>query len=189
MRNIVKSFKSEIGELKVFVDINAESPRKWGSLSKIMCFHRRYNIGDEHNYSSSNYGGWEEFRKQLEKDYDIAIILPLYMYDHSGITISTTPFSCPWDSGQIGWAFVTKEDIREEYNIKRVTQRFAEKAEKILLSEIQVYDDYLRGDVYGYILENSEGEQVDSCWGFYGYSYLKDIVANIPKEYQSLLSA
>jgi hypothetical protein len=30
------------------------------------------------------------------------IIKGLFLYDHSGITISTGRFSCPWDSGQVG---------------------------------------------------------------------------------------
>ena len=30
------------------------------------------------------------------------VFLPLYLFDHSGITMNTSGFSCPWDSGQVG---------------------------------------------------------------------------------------
>ena len=45
---------------------------------------------------------------------DKYIILPLYLYDHSGITMSTGPFSCPWDSGQVGWIYAPKQKFIDE---------------------------------------------------------------------------
>ena len=43
------------------------------------------------------------------------VLLPLYLYDHSGITMNTGGFSCPWDSGQVGWIFADGNAIRREY--------------------------------------------------------------------------
>jgi len=68
-------------------------------------------------------------------------ILPVYMYDHSGITINTKPFSCMWDSGQVGFIYATKE------HCNRLGVNFTE-AEKILEGEIQLLDQYLTGDVW-----------------------------------------
>ena len=99
------------------------------------------------------------------------VILPLYLYDHSGITMSTGAFDCPWDSGQVGWIICDKETIEREFNGDR------DLAEKCLLAEVATYDQYLIGDVYGFIVEkreecakcgHSDWEHVDSCWGFYG---------------------
>jgi len=45
---------------------------------------------------------------------DKYIILPLFLYDHSGITMSTGPFSCPWDSGQVGWIYASKQKFIDE---------------------------------------------------------------------------
>lgn len=185
--NIVKEVKSEKGSLKIYLDNCPEDPRNWDNMSKMVCFHRKYNLGDDHNYKVGDYSGWHELAEAIEKDYDIAAMVPLYMYDHSGITISTTPFSCPWDSGQIGWAFITKDVIRKEFGMKRVSAKAKERALEVLLAEIQVYDEYLRGDVYGYTLEDENGDLVDSCWGFYGDTGLKEIIENIPKEYSDLL--
>jgi hypothetical protein len=42
------------------------------------------------------------------------VILPLYLYDHGGITMSIGPFSCPWDSGQVGWIYAPKQKFIEE---------------------------------------------------------------------------
>jgi hypothetical protein len=43
--------------------------------------------------------------------------LPLWLYDHSGITMScgaANPFYCPWDSGQVGWIIAEKKKIMAE---------------------------------------------------------------------------
>jgi hypothetical protein len=154
--------------LEVTQDEYAESPRHDDNLSTMICFHGRYNLGDKHNYKHQDYSGWAEMEKAIIKNENVAIILPLYLYDHSGITISTSPFSCGWDSGQIGFIFVSKEKLRKEYSVKRITKKEIERATKILLAELETYDNYLRGEVYGYTLLNENGEVEDSCWGFIG---------------------
>lgn len=93
------------------------------------------------------------------------MILPLYLYDHSGITMNTTGFSCPWDSGQVGWIYATGEDVVKEYG--SITPETLEKAKDLLQGEVEYYDHYIRGDCYGLQLFKGE-EEIDSCWGFIG---------------------
>lgn len=154
--------------LEVIQDINPESPRKWDNLGKMICFHGRYTLGDKHDYDNRDYSGWAEQKEAISKNENAAIILPLYLYDHSGLTINTTGFSCRWDSGQIGWIVISKEKIREEYSVKRISKKLLESVEEYLVGEVKVYDQYLSGDVYGFKEFDSEGNEVDSCWGFYG---------------------
>ena len=45
----------------------------------------------------------------IKKDPDKYLILPVYMYEHSGQTISLKPFCDPWDSGVCGYIYGTKE--------------------------------------------------------------------------------
>lgn len=103
-----------------------------------------------------------EFQTERVLRDDIAICLPLYLYDHSGITISHGAFSCKWDSGQVGWHYIAKAKLEDEFDGDEA------KAMKRLECEIKTYDDYLQGNVWGYVIENEEGDDVDSCWGFYG---------------------
>jgi hypothetical protein len=65
------------------------------------------------------------------------------MYDHSGITISYKPFSCPWDSGQIGWIFVNKDQVRREFGVKRISKKVMDKVRSVLIAEIEDYNEYL----------------------------------------------
>ena len=164
--------------LQVIQDNNPDSPREWDNIGTMICFHGRYNLGDKHNYKHQDYSGWAEMEKAITKNESPAIILPLYLYDHGGITISTSPFGCQWDSGQIGFIFVSKEKLRKEYGVKRVTKKEIEKAEKCLIGEVKTYDDYLTGNVYGYKVIDSEGNEEDSCWGYYGEDSIKEEFKN-----------
>ena len=99
----------------------------------------------------------EEVIGLAEKDY---YILPLFLYDHSGITMSTGCFSCPWDSGQVGWIYISIEKAAQE------GWKTPEQAYKAMESEVEEYDHYLTGQCYGYVVEDADGEEIDSCWGF-----------------------
>lgn len=134
-----------------------------------------------HDYAHSKLS--ERIQEEFDRQY---ISLPLYIYDHSGISISTGSFSCPWDSGQLGLIYVSKDKIRQDYGIKHVTKAWADKIRGYLDQEVQVYDQYLTGDVWGFqVFEVPEGvnpeelseeeiedlEEVDSLWGLYGEEY------------------
>lgn len=157
-----------MNKLVVVQDSNVESPRAWDNLGTMVCFHNRYSLGDDHNYSADDYNGWEEMKQAIVKQENTAVILPLYMYDHSGISIKTTPFSCPWDSGQIGFIFVSKKKALEEFGGKRFSNKLVQKLEAILEGEVETYNQYVEGDVYGFRIEDEDGEHIDSCYGFYG---------------------
>lgn len=146
-------------------DYNGDfNPRQDDNLGVILYAHRTYVLGDE-TFDVDSYDSWEEVRKgELEKD---AVVLPVYAYEHSDFSISTTPFSCPFDSGQVGFVYVTKEKIRREYGVKRVTKKLIEKVENILKAEIEDYNCYLQGDVYVVSVDNEDG--LESCGGFLGY--------------------
>ena len=95
------------------------------------------------------------------------LILPLYLLDHSGLAMKTTSFHDPWDSGQVGWIYVSKEDALKEFGGNKITGSIRQKAEDLMRSEVAVYDSYLRGECYGFELYKN-GELSDSCWGFIG---------------------
>jgi len=81
--------------------------------------------------------------------------------------MNTTGFQCPWDSGQIGFIYVTTAKVREEYSAKRVSPQMRTKVADYLRQEVQTFSDYVSGAVYGYVVEK-DNEEVDSCWGFIG---------------------
>lgn len=114
----------------------------------------------------------EAMRKLWDVAHDVAIILPLWLYDHSGLSIAAgngNPFHCPWDSGQVGYVYVTKENARSEYGWERISKKRREFLVKIILGEVRTYRQYLTGQVYGFVAKDENGKVIDSCMGFYGY--------------------
>jgi len=158
--------------LKIEIDNYPLNPRtEWDNATHMAFFHNRYTLGDSDvPFNSDDFDSWEKIKKHIKNHLD-AVCLPVYIYDHGGVSISTTPFSCRWDSGQIGFVYMTRDEIRKAYGVKRITKAVLEKAYTLMQAEIDVYDAYLRGDVYGYIIEDEDGNEVSSCWGFYGYDY------------------
>ncbi len=144
-------------------DPDPYNPRKeCDHLGTVLLVDRcRYNFGDD-------TASVEELREIYEDPDNIA--LPVFMYDHSGITINTTGFSCRWDSGQVGIVYMTKAQAVENWGKKIVTAKVREAAIKCLKAEIEELDNYLTGQVYGYRVYDPEGEEVESCWGFFGDS-------------------
>lgn len=149
----------------------------------------------------------EQIQDVGEAASKMAVVLPLFLMDHSGLSISTSSAhfracdSAGWDWGQVGFIWVTHENVKKEYG--EVNDETIKKAEACLESEVETYDHYLQGDIYGYVLEKAEifthgegdeqkthveWEHEDSCWGFYGTEFdtngMKD---NIPEEQHAAL--
>jgi exonuclease III len=101
------------------------------------------------------------------------------MYDHSGITINCDGFACPWDSGQVGYIYVSRQKLKDEYGVKRISNAMLERAEHTLRNEVHKMDQYITGDVYGfqvikrYLDNNNDIKEdiIDSCSGFYGENF------------------
>lgn len=149
--------------IKVMQDSGAESPRWDGCYStQMICFHNSYPLGDKHKFESP-----KEVERHIKKTK--AIALPLYLYDHSGITMNTTGFNCRWDSRQVGMIYIEREKILKEFKVKRLTKNLIKEIKARLIAEVETYDCYLRGEVYGYTIEQN-GNELDSCWGYYGHA-------------------
>lgn len=142
--------------------------------------------------------------------------LPLWLYDHGGITIScgsrTGQYADRWDSGAVGWIVMLKKTIMDEvgteyvlddagemirvehkhpdapstwsYLTKPLTDETWRKwAIEIMEAEVEIYDQYLTGDAYGFNLYSAElveeekepeWNEEESCWGFFGSDMMEN---------------
>jgi hypothetical protein len=133
-----------------------------------------------------------------EQDADIArkvrdgeyIGIPVWAYVHGSSTIEaaySNPFGCQWDSGRSGWTYMTKAQAREHYGVKRITKAIRAQAIDFLKCMVSEFDDYLQGNVYGFIVENTDtDENLDSCWGFYGAKYAEESAREALKQMESI---
>lgn len=120
---------------------------------------------------------------------DDVIALPVYAYVHSGATIRVgQPFGCRWDSGQSGVVYCTHDEAKDWLRVRPshydaelkktvydaprddspLTEKELEDAKRILICNVEEFDSWLKGEVYGFVVEDDCGECVESCWGFVG---------------------
>ena len=171
--------------INIYHDENPESPREWDNLGTMYTSHRRYRPEEEldkHFETGDVFESYGVFRDDFLRRY---VALPVYLYDHSGLTVSTTPFSCRWDSGLFGIIAVPVEQVKKEYGWKLLTKPRREAIERHLQGEIKTYDDYLRGEVYGFEITNHNA-LVNSCWGYYGDDGLKHLISECKSQIDRL---
>jgi hypothetical protein len=197
MSYTVKEAKVGNETVRIVQDSFVESPRSWDNLAKMIFTGGHTHLGDKHEVDFNLFfesrqdfidRGEEVVRKHFK---DVVVCYPVHLYEHSGTSISISdsyPYNCRWDSGTIGFAIVTKEDIRKNWNIKRVTKEYIEQADRILKGEVETLNQYVMGEVYGFIVEDENGEHIDSCYGFYGSDIEENGIADyLEKKYLEVL--
>lgn len=163
-------------------EFGGDNPRSWDNLAKMIFFGKYKHLGDNHNVTlDAEFESRSDFMERgaelIKKKLNAAIVKPVHFYSHSGEGISTSynyPFNCPWDSGTIGFAVVTKEDIRKEYSVKRINANVLEKANNVLENEVELLNQYISGEVYCFEIVTPDGNTLDSCGGFYGSDITKN---------------
>ena len=178
-----------------------EDPRSWDILGTMLCCNQYYQLGDCNSNRDTElqlaeicrkYGKSDEeidemtFAEEVQfiLDQDNVCGLPLWLYDHSGISMSTER-QCSWDSSFVGLIFVEKDFYLAQMCLKD-EEDWKAKAKETLKGEVKTYSDFLEGNVYEWTLYeptvvirqsmdgkelsreiDEEGEVVDSMVGFY----------------------
>lgn len=171
-------------------DPDCPSPRdNDGCLCVMACWHRRENLGDRQiNPDTCPFDASDkaEFVADLESGGDkVLAIVPIWIYQHSGIALKAQverpgyPFTCQWDSGQVGWAYVMESRAKElecvgsyQHDGETITWDKA-RYEADMAQEVELYDRWSRGEFAGYIVEDEDGDKLESCWGFDDVDYCR----------------
>lgn len=118
------------------------------------------------------------------------VLLPCFIYEHSGLSISCSntsyPFNDRWDAGTAGFIYATKEKCFEQWG--REIDDWESEAQKDLVAEVELYDQYLKGECYGYILDEYDpedgewNERVESCYGYFSGKWGKELAREIAND-------
>lgn len=188
--------------LKIVYSDSPLNPREeFDNICHMNFEHRNYNLGDKNikeilleklGLSDSDLNNRELIQLAKRKKV-IFHTVPVYMYEHGNIALSLKPFNCPWDSGQLGEIFVFTDEVKEEFSVKRFGKKI--KAEIIaktmrnMESEVEIYSQYLSGEVYGFQIVDEDDEIIDSCYGFFGSDFQENGMKDyIPEEYHDQLA-
>src|SRR6185369_16274440 len=140
-------------------DEDGANPREnFENLGTMACWHRRYKLGDVQPKEDPK----EWLQKNVPKG---SLQLPLFLFDHSGITIRTGNESFKaadpqgWDWGRLGLIFVTPERMAQDLKEYKDGEERLKAAKEVLEAEVKVYDLYLTGQVWGYVFTDDKGEE------------------------------
>jgi hypothetical protein len=130
-------------------------PIEYSEIAFIL-FHKKYDLGNEHDMNIEDYATWEEMQAELESTFDY--VTPVYMYEHSGVALKTTSFGDRWDSGQIGFACANYKDLG-------LTEW--QDVDQLISNLLHEYQNYINGETYCVFIYDSETkEQIDCMSGF-----------------------
>lgn len=113
------------------------------------------------------------------------------MFEHSGISLWLgSKWGHPdaqWNCSSIGFAFVEKKTAEKEMPQRKLTDEqkndWKKWAYAMMEGEMETYNKYVSGEVYGYMIEDEEGEEASNvhlcgCWGFYDKDHLLEYAKN-----------
>ena len=175
-------------DIEIFYDESPENPRTdWDHDSEFYMNPNPRRINPENKdlddlMERYNCCSVKELCEKIDKDY---IWVKVYIYEHSGVSLSTTPFNDPWDSSLYGILVVEKDKVRKFHNKKRISKKIREEEEGYLVAQVEIFGAYLNGDVYGFQITDKDGKLIDSCSGYYGKIGLEDMKA----EYEGVIDA
>lgn len=164
MADAIETFEVNGRTVTIDRDDDCASPREWDNLAHFVCWHRRANLGDE--TVREPLTARDVIRRVRNAGDRVLAILPLYIYEHGGITMRTGAFADRFDSGQVGWAYVTRKSAEKMGCTGPDWKR--DRLEEAIRAEVSSYDDWLTGQCYGYTVTGAQGDVIDSCWGFVG---------------------
>ena len=166
---IAEEFKYEDMTIRIEWETDIESPRnECDNMGRLVFLENRYVTGDD---TAS-----QDEIKRIMKDPEV-VWLPVYVYAHSGVTVSTSPFSCYWDSWLGGIVYAYRNEAAKWGGFTVKGEELDTIIRKNLQTEVDTYDQFVTGDVYYFQIikedENEDEEILDDCGGLYGLDYAK----------------
>ncbi|EGF3188772.1 hypothetical protein ICR29_001698 [Campylobacter jejuni] len=114
---------------------------------------KRYDIGEKEidGLNCTDFENIQEIENYLNSKGYIWIRVGAYI--HSGIALYSEgnkprKYSYGWDYGCAGYAYYTKEQVREIFDVKRISAKFKDKLYKNIEIFIKELEAYLEGNIY-----------------------------------------
>jgi len=151
-----------------------ESPRLDFRVGNILSYHRRYRFTDNDLIGTALdiaenvldiYGmDDEKVEDYLRIEYKAQYVFPLYMYDHGQIDLSLGEYNCRFDSGKVGYFYITESADLD------TTEMSLEEIKSMVEAELDEYVKWINGETYAYRIE--EIKECSHCGGCeYGEPY------------------
>jgi hypothetical protein len=195
--------------IRVVNDEGPEEPAWGGTEFFIACTSRSYTFGNQYSPDPYQYLRWGE-GKWGEFGEDVPVCPPVgeeseaydlyeeWQDEHSS-EYTVWPFRCGTEHGPGSFAirFLDLEDLDRrnpdgwifvqspESPLHALASAADPKRDIVQIRDqlVETYTQWANGDVWGYIIEDSDGDEVGACWGIYG---AEDCIAEAKGEIDAL---
>ena len=125
-------------------------------------------VSDTGDQASNQEDHMQMIKERIENDTDEIVIamFPICKYEHSGVSYSLGT-KHGFDNSNNGFYIIT-ESSQDNIGVE------PEDFEKCIQAELDIYNKYINGECYGFVLYNKDGEVEDSCSGFYDVEDIKE---------------
>ncbi len=142
--------------VKILSDNDIQNPAEFMDCQwRLISFNNRHRSFEDHEqYTSPDIG--------LRRKLAVGTAFYLDYFEHSGCiwSLAGSGPQCRWDTSRMAGILIF--DKVQDLGAKTYIDR-AKDAEIFL----KLYTDWCNGHGHGYVIENEEGETLDSCFGFY----------------------
>lgn len=110
-----------------------------------------------------------EVVSHLYKDSNIYAV-PLFVTETQSLGYyPTLEFTMGYteDGDFVGFAFATREEIYRWFNTERITKSVEQEILAMVKRELTVYNEYLKGATYHYVINTADGNELDRGSDFY----------------------
>ena len=172
--NAVETFKHDGLTVKIYQDDGACSPAEWDNLGTLVAFSRmwrEYRIAERESTGTEDdaieRGGFALLARYLRiTENATAVPFDFQDYGSGGARLHAGDEG---DDNPSGFIVTSPKRVRELCGDDPQFHA-PEWIKDALRGELKVWDQYVEGDVYGYVIERN-GVEVDSLWGLYGFEY------------------
>lgn len=147
-------------------DSDLECPSNFDGNWKLYSFNRRHSNSETPDHFGLRMGRDGNIKAPvgLQRKLNVGTAFMLDYYEHSGSVWSLhgEGMQCKWDTSSYGGILIW------EHKVSDMGAKTREARAKDAASFLETYNCWANGDGYGYTIEDEEGNEIDSCWGFYG---------------------
>lgn len=173
--------------VETLIDEVAENPRLMDTISTMAMYATSRFLPElVNNDHMITMKGDKPVPADVEKALDAALIMPMYYSGYYGETKLSIDYPEPIERNMdylIGWIYISKENKE----LCGDTPPTKDKMMEWMAIEIDMYNSYINGEVYGYRTTNKFGETVGECYGFYGSSAKNDAIESAYDEIDNMI--
>lgn len=177
---VARKCDPNVGVVEISYDPFCENPlQDWDHVGHIVMVPHFSNFCTESGVTTEDYDS-EDMKKVCQYTRDGGLYVPIYAYEHGGVSFSLSPFGDPWDSGCAGFFYVTPEEAEKTWGHMTPEQRKVACMTEAK-SLVSLMNAYAGGECYIMTLYDTDFNEVESLGGIWytGYKTEQDFWSDL----------